>query len=198
MKFLAIVVVLAGQFWETKAPADWSEAELNALLTDSPWAQMVQAPGTGSAPLPVQVMIASAGPIEKAEAEWARRHREKKPGAPEDVLDEEYHAWLQENRAASIVVAIGTPNKGDALSDDRETRTMQEQSVMIVGRKKYKMTGYFPPTAADRYLRIAFPRAVSAADKKVTFELYVPGAGIPYRSAEFSVKEMILGGKLEI
>ena len=69
---------------------------------------------------------------------------------------------------------------------------------MIVGRKKYKMTGHFPPSAGDPYLRIAFPREVTAADKSVNFELYVPGVGIPFRSVEFRVKDMTVKGKLEI
>lgn len=194
MKFIAILLLLSGQFWESKAPADWSQSELNILLTDSPWAQMVQAPGSGAAP-PVQVMIATAGPIEQAEKEWDRRVTKKKP--EQDVLEDDYRAWLDENRAKQIVVAI-LVNKRDAFSDERETRTMEQESVMIVGHKKYKMTGFFPPTSADRYLRLAFPREVSAADKSVTFDLYVPGVGIGYRLAEFKVKDMIVNGKLEI
>jgi hypothetical protein len=67
-----------------------------------------------------------------------------------------------------------------------------------VGRKKFKMTGNFPPTERDPYLRIAFPREVQASDKTVTFELYVPGATPPYRSVEFKVKDMMVNGKLEM
>lgn len=196
MKFLALVILLAGQFWESKAPADWSQSELNTLLTDSPWAQMVQAPGTSGAAQAVQVMIATAGPIEKAEAEWDRRTSKKKNAEP-DLMKEEYRAWLGENRAKQIVLAVHA-NVGDAYSDEREMRTMQEESIMHVGRRKYKMTGYFPPSAGDPYLRLAFPREVGAADKSVIFDLYIPGVGIGYRSAEFSVKEMMVNGKLEM
>jgi hypothetical protein len=60
------------------------------------------------------------------------------------------------------------------------------------------MTGHFPPSAGDPYLRIAFPREVTANDKSVNFELYVPGVGIPFRSVEFRVKDMTVKGKLEI
>ncbi len=41
---------LAAPFWETKAPADWTDSELQRMLTDSPWAQMVTAPGQVEAP----------------------------------------------------------------------------------------------------------------------------------------------------
>ena len=43
MKLAAILCMLAASFWETKAPADWSDDELVRLFTNSPWAQMVEA-----------------------------------------------------------------------------------------------------------------------------------------------------------
>jgi len=195
MKLLAFLLLFAGQFWESKPPADWSENELKTLLTDSPWAQMVQAPGNPGHASAVQVMLASADPIARAEAEWDRRYSKKK--SEPDTMAEEYRAWLSENRATQIVVAISA-GKPDAYSDEREMRTMEEQSVMTVGRKKYKMTGYFPPSHGDPYLRLAFPREVKQSDKNVVFELYVPGVGIGYRSAEFAVKDMLVNGKLEM
>ncbi len=75
---------------------------------------------------------------------------------------------------------------------------MEEDSVMHVGRKKIKMTGHFPPTATDPYLRLAFPRQVSPTDKSVSFELYLPGVPNPFREAEFKVKDMVVNGKLEM
>jgi hypothetical protein len=60
------------------------------------------------------------------------------------------------------------------------------------------MTGHFPPTAGDRFLRLAFPREVQATDKTVVFDLYLPGVPNPYREAEFQVKDMLVNGKLEM
>ncbi len=192
MKHLAVLLWLAAPFWETTAPADWSETQLKSFLTDSPWAQLVE--GRGAAPT-IQVLDATAGPIVQAEAEWDRRFTKKK--TEPDLMKEEYFAWLQDNRDKQIVLAISA-GKSAQLSDENEIRKMEEQSVMQVGRKKYKMTGHFPPSEGDPYLRIAFPREVTAGDKTVTFELYVPGVGIPFRSVEFTVKDMIVKGKLEI
>ncbi len=192
MKHLALLFWLAGPFWETSAPADWSESQLKTLLTASPWAQFVE--GRGAAPA-IQVLDATAGPIEQGMAEWDRRFTKKK--AEPDLMKEEYVEWLQENRSKQIVLAISA-GKSAQLMDEGEIRKMEEQSVMQVGRKKYKMTGHFPPSSGDPYLRIAFPREVTASDKTVMFELYVPGVGIPFRSVEFNVKEMIVKGKLEI
>ena len=69
---------------------------------------------------------------------------------------------------------------------------------MKVGRKKYKITGHFPPTPSDPYLRLVFPRAVAPSDKIVEFDLYLPGAPQPYRIAEYVVKELMYRGKLEL
>jgi hypothetical protein len=83
------------------------------------------------------------------------------------------------------------------LDDAGESRHMQEESIMKVGRKKYQILGHFPPIPSDPYLRLVYPRVVTPADKSVTFELYLPGAG-PYHVAEFRVRDMIYKGKLEM
>ncbi|MGH9659708.1 MAG: hypothetical protein ACRD96_14260, partial [Bryobacteraceae bacterium] len=75
---------------------------------------------------------------------------------------------------------------------------MREESVMKVGRKRHKMTGYFPPTPSDPYLRLVFPRAAPASEKTIVFELYLPGQGNPFRQAEYLLKEMTVGGRLEL
>lgn len=196
MKWLALAFFLAGPFWETKAPADWTEAELETLLSDSPWAQMVQAPSAGKAPA-VQVYLATAAPMEQAEHEAERRFRIKQPNEQPDEMTLEYRAWLNENRAKAIVVAVRIA-KTQGIDIEQDVQRMQEECVMHVGRKKFKMIGHFPPTARDPYLRIAFPREVTAADKSVSFDLYVPGVPIPYRSAEFKPREMLVNGKFEI
>jgi hypothetical protein len=74
---------------------------------------------------------------------------------------------------------------------------MQDESIMKVGRKKYQMVGHFPPTPSDKFLRLVYPRVVTAADKSVIFELYLPGNG-PYHEAEFRVRDMLYKGKLEM
>jgi hypothetical protein len=105
--------------------------------------------------------------------------------------------WLEDNLSKNIVVAIRTFRTQD-FDDGAQTKRMEEETLMRVGRKKFKMTGNFPPTQRDPYLRIAFPREVQAGDKAVLFELYVPGATPPYRTVEFKVKDMMVGGKLEL
>jgi len=185
-------------FWLDKPPVEWTDQDLVSLITDSPWAQMVPAP-SDKAP-GMQLYLATAGPLDQAERERERRYRIRHPKTGEqagDALVEEYRTWLAENRATQIVVAIGTGQAG-AFSNEQETRQMEQECVMRIGRKKYKMTGHFPPSAGDPYLRLAFPRAATAADKSVTFDLYVPGVSMGSRSAEFAIKDMMVKGRLEM
>ncbi len=198
LPFLALL--LAAPFWEAKAPAEWSDLELQALLTESPWAQLVSGPGTASPAPPVQVYLATAAPMELALEESARRARlHRKPGQaePPGASEEEYRAWLQENRAQQIVLAVGIGDK-PAFSDEREVKRMEQECVMRVGRRKFKLTGHFPPSAGDPVLRLAFPREVQPEDKTVSFDLYLPGLTAPYRLVEFRVKDMLVHGRLEM
>ena len=152
----------------------------------------------------LQVYLATAGPIDAAERERELRAKrraaaQKRPENPpaEDSLAAEYRVWLEDNHSTQIVLAIRIDNNR-GFSDEKETRQMEEDSVMRVGRKRFKMTGHFPPSAGDPYLRLAFPRQVTLADKSVAFDLYLPGVAIPFRTVEFKVKDMVVRGRLEI
>ena len=196
---LAMLLFLAASFWETKAPADWTDNELLILFTDSPWAQMVDSSVKDTHGAPVQVYLASAAPMQAGEKERERRYIRKGNGTPppESPMDIEYRLWLEDNLSKQIVVAVRIPRTKD-FEDGAQTKRMEDDTIMHVGHKKFKMTGNFPPTQRDPYLRIAFPREVQASDKTVTFELYVPGATPPYRTADFKVKDMLVNGKLEL
>lgn len=194
-----MLLMLSASFWETKAPADWTEEELLRLFTDSPWAQMVeasaQAESHGSA---VEIFLATAGPMQDAEKERQRRYvRKSNLPAVESPMDTEYRLWLEDNQATQIVLAVRIPRTKD-FDDAGQVKRMEDQSIMRVGRKKYKMTGHFPPTANNVYLRMAFPRQVTESDKSIEFDLYLPGVTPPYRMVEFRVKDMVVKGKLEL
>jgi len=155
---------------------------VQSLLHDSPWAQM-------AGPRPeVQVYLATAQPLRECEAELARRR-----GKP---VNDEYLDYVRQEGAANLVLAIAYPN-WTALADAEESHRMETESIMKVGRQKYKIAGHFPPTPSDPFLRLVYPRAVTERDKTVTFELYLPGNG-PYHEAEFRVREMRYRGKLEM
>lgn len=197
MKWIGVLLFLAAPFWETKAPAEWTEDELQRLLTNSPWAQMAEAPAKSNGP-GVQVYLATAAPINQAERERDRRALRKRPVPPEpDPLAEEYRVWLEDNRKSQIVLAVNVWNT-NAYSKSREMARMENECVMRAGRRKFKMSGHFPPSPGDPYLRLAFPRQVEPGDKTISFDLYLPGIPLPFRTVEFNVKDMMLKGKLEM
>src|SRR5208283_5117485 len=108
----------------------------------------------------------------------------RKPGpAPaESPAVAEYRLWLEDNRTTQIVIAIPIQNNKGFL-DEREVQRMEDQCLMRVGKKKVKITGSFPPSESDPYLRLAFPRQVELSDKTLYFDLYLPGVPTPYRTA---------------
>lgn len=181
---LAALFFLAPPFWETKPPERWTARELDTVRHDSPWAQTL-----GPEPK-VLVYLATAGPIEDAEAE--ERLRTKAPLAEPDA---DYLEYLWEHREQHFVLAIPEVTLA-GLQKPGEERLMEEQTQMVVGRKAYKIIGHFPPTEADPVLRLVFPREVQATDKSVLFHLYLPGMPFPTRDLEFRTKDLMYHGKL--
>jgi hypothetical protein len=206
MTWLAALLFLVQAFWQDKPPVDWNDIELARFLADSPWAQMAAPAGkAGTAPV-VQVYLATAGPIAKAVAERnrrvaLRRHIDPKEAVAEP-LQEEFAAWFADNRAEHVIVAARVGNNG-GFSNEAETRRMQQECAMDLGRVKVKLSGYFPPITSDPYLYLAFPREqlsalMQTAGKTVTFNLYFPGVSAPFRTLQFKIKDMLVDGKLEL
>ena len=178
------LALAAAPFWDTKPPRDWSEEQLRAILSDSPWAQ----PLDGG-----YAFLATAQPIQEAEREIWRR-RTVKGGEPPDS---EYADFLEKNQGRHIVLAIPYRN-ARALADRAESRRMEEDSVLKIGKKKYKIVGQFPPTPMDPYLRLVYPREIGPNDKSLVFDLYLPGIGKTYHMIEFRIKELLYHGKPEM
>jgi hypothetical protein len=185
---MILLALAAAPFWEARPAREWSEAELRKLTEDSPWAVIAEvARGSGAPGL--QVYLASATPMRAAEAEIARRRK-----IPSDILREEYEEFLRQDGGRSVVLAIYIANP-QALAAGEESREMQAESVMKIGRRKVKMTGHFPPTSSDPFLRLVFPREPMGKEKTLEFELYIPGVPGPYRLADFRVKDLVYHGQ---
>ena len=78
--------------------------------------------------------------------------------------DPDYVEYLSSHRSENFVLAITYPTLA-GLGDARESKRMEEESVMLIGKKSYPIVGHFPPTPSDPVLRLIFPRAVKPADK---------------------------------
>ena len=182
-------------FWESKAPHDWTDLEIAGLLNDSPWARAALAQGIVGQP-GIQTYLSSALPMQEAEAEFRRRRQiRNRPPGPAETGD--YLEFLKQHPGESIVLTVFFPDS-TLLAGAKEAKRMEEESFMKIGRKKYKMTGHFPPAPDDPYLRLVFPRQLGPKDRSVEFDLYLPGTPDPYRIAEYLTKELMYKGKLEI
>lgn len=155
-------------------------------MLDSPWAMVSRAERGGTA----VVHLASAEPIQLAEAKerQARRHR-----ADAGPNFEEYQALLKEGRYIVVAVLVRDPT---AVSDSIESKSLERDSVLHIGRRTYKLVTHFPPTEGDPYLRYIFPREAKPNDKSLNFDLYIPGIVFPQRHIEFDLREMQYKGKL--
>jgi hypothetical protein len=185
----ALLMASAAPFWDSKPPADWSIDEVQILLTNSPWAQLVEAGKSNPAPS-VQAYVASAAPLVAAED----RLRAAKNLKSDDPSWQEYRDYLVDNAGKSIVLAIRAV-KPDAFLDNSETKHMEDESYLRIGKRKYRTTGHFPPSSTDPFVRLVFPREVQPGDRNLIFDLYVPGVGSPYRRAEFALKDMVYRGQ---
>jgi hypothetical protein len=208
MWLVVALLLLVEPFWQVKPPMEWSDVELAQFLADSRWAQMSAQPGKAQvgknawSGQPIQVYLATAGPVVKAVAERDRRAELRRPGITkalaDDPLSEERAVWFADNREKHIIVAARVGNN-DAFSKEAETRRLEQDSAMDTGHGRVKLSAYFPPTSTDPHLYLAFLRElVSPTDKIVSFELYLPGAPGPYRTLQFKVKDLLVDGKLEM
>jgi hypothetical protein len=180
---------LAQPFWEAKPPEKWTDAEIASVRTNSPWAQP-----SGTSPQ-VVVFLATAAPIEHAEAEL--RLRMKKNPHPMPEPDPDVVEYLRDHRDESFVLAVAYPTLS-GLGHAEESKRMEEETAMVIGRREYKMLGHFPPLPSDPVLRMIFPRVVKPTDKSAIFRLYLPGLNFPEREIEFRVKDLVYQGKVEM
>ena len=95
------------------------------------------------------------------------------------------------------MLAISYP-QSDALADAAERSGWKRNRFLKVGERNIKITGQFPPTPLDPYLRMVFPREIGPNDKSLVFELYLPGIGGSYAMVEFRMKELLYHGKPEM
>jgi hypothetical protein len=196
--FFLLAMLFAAPFWETREPRQWTDEELQELMTDSPWAQTT----TFNQEHEVPVYIASAKPLREAEAESLRRYTSlQEKLRKQQVTDlgarSEYEAYLAENEGKVIVIGIRNPNL-KALAEAEESKHMEEESRLKAGRKVYRLSGHFPPAGADPVLRLVFPRPDLSGVKDLHFELYIPGVTGPYREAVFRVKDLRFKGSIEM
>lgn len=182
MMFIALVALLTAPFWESKAPEEWSMAEIGELMSRSPWAQSERA----------RLYLASALPMRLAE-EQVRKRRKAAELSPTEF---DYREFMEADGGKHVVVAVEV-FRPEALADAAEVREMESGCWLKSGGRKVRMAMHFPPTKNDPFLRLVFPNIVEASHKSFTVELYAPGAQLGLQAAEFRPAEMVFRGKFE-
>jgi hypothetical protein len=130
---------LAAPFWESKAPEQWSNDEVQAMFVRSPWVNVAFPVGNSGSRVPLPVYLASAKPMQDAEAEVERRGK-----AGTDPLKDEYRQWAKENEGKYMILAVLHP-RTLVEADSRDMRRMESECLLRIGRKTHKMVMHFPP-----------------------------------------------------
>ncbi|MBI3472361.1 MAG: hypothetical protein HY013_13485 [Candidatus Solibacter usitatus] len=182
MIWVAVLLAFAGPpFWETKPVRQWSQDELHELLHDSPWAR--PAVDASSVFGGVQTYLASSRIVQEAEAEMARRRGKAKAETasnseePEEGPDD-YREFLKENAGKSLVLAVHYPDT-KPLANSKEAQLMENECIMKIGRKKYKMQGHFPPPAATLTCGCCSPSPSAPAISASSLSSICPGPTAP-------------------
>ena len=182
---MILLIFLLAHFWDEKPPGDWTIEEVRVFLTNSPWATVSRA--AMSSPLPVH--IASAEPMIQAEA------RERKAMRREGGLGPNFEDYQDLVRSGKYITLAVLMLEDQAISDSQESRSLERDSFLHVGKRSYKVYTYFPPSPSDPYLRYVFPRDVRLTDKLLAFDIYIPGAASPQRHLLFPLKDLMYHGK---
>jgi hypothetical protein len=185
--WVILIALFAPPFWESIPAEEWTDEQLEEILQSTPW--VLEEDGA-------RFFLASARPIWQAELERRRRHPDPEVVYEDDTMTE-YFEFLEANHERYFVLAVHVPLPQYQEAEKRK-RKMENKSVLVVNGKEYKMVGHFPPTPDDPYLRMIFPRVVSADDDAIAFELYVPGVPMPFRRLTFFPKSLTYKGEFEM
>jgi hypothetical protein len=187
----ALYLLFLAPFWETKPAADWSAGEVKQMFRVSPWAQAAVPQSDTGGEKDVYVYLGSALPMREAEEQrWKQGKKEA------DTVADEYQSWIKANAGKYIVLTVEAPRSLE-FSEGEEVKVMQKETSLHVDKRRYKLAMYFPPSSSDDRLRFAFPREISARDKKLRFEFYVPSIRGQFREAEFNLIDLKYKGQPE-
>jgi hypothetical protein len=192
-----LLLMLAAQsFWQTREPGDWTRMEAQTLLRASPWTGLADVESKmAGAPLPV--VLLSAAPVQHALDRLDQT--EPEPTSLGDAAAElpEWRLLLREKPGAYVMLGVVLPDP-DRAEEGRESKEFERQTAMRAGKRRVKPEMVFPPSRRMPWTILVFPRPAGVESaKSLRFELYVPGAGNPFRAVEFKVADLMYQGRAE-
>jgi hypothetical protein len=203
--------VIAADFWDSKPFAEWSDKDLQRMLSDSPWSHQVSVvlprppreagdlnPGRGGdesgrggfpAPPPqlkVDVQWRSAQPMRQAIALRQFGTVEKIPADVKETLEQDDSVY--------VVIVLGLPMQMAAAAADARKATFLRRD----GHAPIAVSEGGPQKSGNSFaLVFAFPRtdAIMPQDNEVEF---VTKLGDLEIRRKFKLKEMVAAGHLRL
>ncbi len=227
MKKTAIVLILAlpvslglfaKGFWD-KPFRQWKKNEVSRMLKDSPWAKQTTVTRKGQGRAGEEyfdyyiVRFFSALPVRQAYVRSLQIQNKYDKMDPDQrqAFDQQTEPLLHIDVSSDIVVVLECRSNDRQLmmQIDRGLTTTQlsslQRSTYLISERlgKVELKGYLPPSSQQPDARFIFPRTVdgqpvvSPEDKKIKFEIWVPGTGT-WINFDNKTKDLIYNGKLEI
>ena len=213
---LAAVPVLcspAGEFWNEKKPEDWTDAEIQELLTKSPWAKegaVSVFSGAGGSLLNRNGAMNRSGTMSSS----GRQRTSTTQSQSGDAPDLRYRAIVRwqsalpirealkekptEGLADSYIIAV----VGDLAMADPDADEAQRESRLDMMKQYTRLErrgGVIPLTNIEPVKKLGtlfyFPRAEPIKDGQVTFTTKMGPIEV---KCKFTVKDMMYHGKLEL
>jgi hypothetical protein len=203
----------AGEFWNDKKPEDWTEEEIQELLTRSPWAKEGAVSvfgGAGGSLLNRNGAMNRSGNMSST----GRQRTNTTQTTQGDSPDLRYRAFVRWQSALPIREALkeksipGVSDSyiiavvGDLAMGDPEADEAQRESRLDMMKQYTKLDrrgGPLPLTNIQPVQKLGtlfyFPRAEPIKDGQVTFSTKMGPVEV---KCKFTVKDMMYRGKLEL
>jgi len=203
----------ANEFWNEKKPEDWTEAEVQEMLTKSPWAKEGAVSvfgGTGGSLLNRNGAMNRSGVATNS----GRQRTNTTQTTSGDAPDLRYRAFVRWESALPIREALKNKSTtgladyyiiavvGDLAMADPDADEAQRESRLDMMKQYTKLDrrgGAIPLANVEPVKKVGtlfyFPRAEPIKDGQVTFTTKMGPVEVKCR---FTVKDMMYRGKLEL
>jgi hypothetical protein len=190
---LACTVGLSADFWETRPFTDWSDKELQELMSDSPWTRNVRVvlntPGQrGQGPSKQKLTISWRSALPMKQAFVRNQVGLERPIPPDSQL------ILERQEEFYVVSLSGLPQ-----SYSRATGTLKNETFLERPHKDpiSPSSTIIQPVKDTVMLVFAFPRTdpITLKDREVEF---VTKLGQIVIRKKFNLKSMVFHGELEL
>lgn len=202
----------AAEFWDARPFAEWSDQDIQRMLTDSPWSHQVsvvvpRAPreggdlqpggrggddsGRGGFPTPAPQLKLS---VQWRSAQPMRQAIARRDFGPVDKIPADVRETLERDDSVYVVVVLGLPLRLSAGAADAIKVTFLRRA----GRQPIAANAGGPQTSGNAFALIfAFPRtdAITPQDNDVEFVTKVGDLEI---KRKFKLKEMVAAGRLQL